>query len=38
LVENYLKGKVSFISNETDGTIFSVELYIYFPADRADQR
>jgi signal transduction histidine kinase len=38
LVENYLKGKVSFISNETEGTIFSVELYIYFPADRADQR
>jgi PAS domain-containing protein len=26
LTENYLKGKVSFISNETDGTIFSVEL------------
>ena len=26
LVENYLKGKVSFVSNETDGTVFSVEL------------
>lgn len=26
LTENYLKGKVSFISNETDGTVFSVEL------------
>ena len=36
LVENYLKGKVSFISNETEGTIFSVELNIYFPPDRAD--
>ena len=36
LVENYLKGKVRFISNETEGTIFSVELNIYFPPDRAD--
>lgn len=26
LTENYLKGKVSFISNETEGTVFSVEL------------
>jgi len=26
LTENYLKGKVSFISNEKEGTIFSVEL------------
>jgi signal transduction histidine kinase len=26
LTENYLKGKVSFISNETDGTVFSIEL------------
>ena len=26
LVENYLKGKVSFVSNENDGTVFSVEL------------
>jgi signal transduction histidine kinase len=27
MTENYLKGKVSFISNETEGTIFRVELY-----------
>lgn len=27
MAENYLKGKVSFISNETEGTIFRVELY-----------
>jgi signal transduction histidine kinase len=26
MVENYLRGKVSFISNETEGTIFKVEL------------
>ncbi|MDP3451529.1 MAG: ATP-binding protein [Bacteroidales bacterium] len=26
LTENYLKGKVSFLSNETDRTIFSIEL------------
>jgi nitrogen-specific signal transduction histidine kinase len=26
LTENYLKGKVSFVSNETDGTVFIVEL------------
>jgi len=26
ITENYLKGKVSFISNETEGTIFKVEL------------
>jgi nitrogen-specific signal transduction histidine kinase len=26
LTENYLKGKVSFVSNETDGTIFTVTL------------
>lgn len=26
LVENYLKGKVSFVSNEAQGTIFSVEI------------
>jgi K+-sensing histidine kinase KdpD len=36
LTENYLKGKVSFISNAKDGTIFSVELNKVFPADRAD--
>jgi signal transduction histidine kinase len=33
LTENYLKGKVSFISNEIDSTVFSVELYKKFPAD-----
>jgi K+-sensing histidine kinase KdpD len=32
LAENYLKGKVSFISNETDGTIFSIELNKLFPS------
>jgi K+-sensing histidine kinase KdpD len=26
LTENYLKGKVSFISNETEGTVFIIEL------------
>jgi nitrogen-specific signal transduction histidine kinase len=31
LTENYLKGKVSFISNETDGTVFSIELNNKFP-------
>ena len=36
LTENYLKGKVSFISNETEGTIFSIELNKKFPADIAD--
>jgi hypothetical protein len=33
LTENYLKGKVSFISNEKEGTIFSVELNKEFPAN-----
>jgi len=33
LSENYLKGKVSFISNETDRTVFSIELNKKFPAD-----
>ena len=32
LTENYLKGKVSFISNETEGTVFSIELNKLFPA------
>jgi Histidine kinase-, DNA gyrase B-, and HSP90-like ATPase len=32
LTESYLKGKVSFISNETDGTIFSIELNKLFPS------
>jgi nitrogen fixation/metabolism regulation signal transduction histidine kinase len=36
LTENYLKGKVSFVSNETDGTVFSIELKKKFPADHAD--
>lgn len=31
LTENYLKGKVSFISNKTDGTVFSIELNNKFP-------
>jgi hypothetical protein len=35
LTENYLKGKVSFVSNKTDGTIFSIELNIKFPSDLA---
>ena len=33
LIENYLKGKVSFISNETEGTVFSIELNKVFQAD-----
>ena len=33
ITENYLKGKVSFISNETEGTVFSIELSKKFPAD-----
>jgi sensor histidine kinase regulating citrate/malate metabolism len=37
LTENYLKGKVSFISNETERTVFSVVLNKIFPADIADQ-
>jgi hypothetical protein len=36
LTENYLKGKVSFISNETDRTVFSIELNKKFPADITD--
>jgi K+-sensing histidine kinase KdpD len=36
LTENYLGGKVSFVSNETDGTIFSIELKKKFSADIAD--
>jgi hypothetical protein len=31
LTENYLKGKVSFISNALEGTVFSVELNKIFP-------
>jgi hypothetical protein len=33
LTENFLGGKVSFISNETEGTVFSIELNIKFPAE-----
>jgi signal transduction histidine kinase len=33
LTENYLKGKVSFVSNEEDRTIFSVELNKKFPTN-----
>lgn len=38
LTENYLRGKVSFISNEESQTVFTIELNIKFPADFADQR
>jgi K+-sensing histidine kinase KdpD len=38
ITENYLKGKVSFVSNEKEGTIFSVILNKKFPADFADLR
>lgn len=38
ITENYLKGKVSFVSNEKEGTIFSVVLSKKFPADNADLR
>jgi signal transduction histidine kinase len=31
LTENYLKGNVSFISNETEKTIFRIDLYKKFP-------
>jgi len=33
LTENYLKGKVSFVSNETDKTVFSVELNKKWPEE-----
>jgi signal transduction histidine kinase len=33
LTENYLKGKVSFISTDQDGTVFYIELNKKFPAD-----
>ncbi len=36
LTENYLLGKVSFISNASEGTVFSVVLCKVFPADIAD--
>ncbi|MBK7132833.1 MAG: hypothetical protein IPH69_08460 [Bacteroidales bacterium] len=31
MTENYLHGKVSFVSNEADGTVFSVILNKVFP-------
>ncbi len=31
LTENYLKGRVSFVSNEKEGTIFTIELNRIFP-------
>jgi signal transduction histidine kinase len=33
LTENYLKGKVSFVSNNTVGTVFSVIVKSEFPSD-----
>jgi signal transduction histidine kinase len=36
LTENYLNGKVSFISNNTDGTVFNVELNKKFSANSPD--
>jgi signal transduction histidine kinase len=36
LTENYLHGKVNFVSNETERTVFSVNLNKVFPADSAD--
>jgi PAS domain-containing protein len=33
LTENYLKGDVSFVSNITAGTVFSIKLKIEFPSD-----
>ncbi|MGC1392393.1 MAG: HAMP domain-containing sensor histidine kinase [Bacteroidales bacterium] len=33
LTENYLKGKVSFVSNEREGTVFTIELNKKFPED-----
>jgi len=36
LTENYLRGKVSFVSNETERTIFSIELNKKFPTDIAE--
>jgi signal transduction histidine kinase len=37
LTENYLEGKVSFISNETDRTVFSIELNKKFPETSASK-
>ena len=33
LTENYLEGKARFLSNESEGTLFSIELYKKFPSD-----
>ncbi len=33
LTENYLKGTVSFVSNESKGTVFSIKVRREFPAD-----
>ena len=33
LTENYLKGNVTFVSTETEGTVFSVVLKTEFPSD-----
>ena len=38
LTENYLEGKVSFVSNEAEGTVFSIELYKKFPTATADRQ
>jgi K+-sensing histidine kinase KdpD len=35
LTENYLEGNVTFLSNESEGTVFSIELNKKFPADHA---
>jgi len=36
MTENYLKGRVRFISNEESGTVFTVELDVKFPEDIPD--
>jgi nitrogen-specific signal transduction histidine kinase len=36
LTENYLEGKVSFVSNEAEGTVFSIELNKKFPETVSD--
>jgi sensor histidine kinase regulating citrate/malate metabolism len=36
LTENYLEGKVSFVSNEAEGTVFSIELNKKFPEAVSD--
>ena len=34
LTENYLKGNVSFVSNKTFGTVFSIKLKTEYPSDK----